>query len=637
MVIIMEKLIKKIAANMIKTRPRDEVKLRPFIKYPGVEREILGYINIDLDKIYPDAKQGDYVYVKTFLLVPHDGKIALTTKGNVSVVYRGELVPDTEKTAELDAYEGMNETVFRCVKDEKGFKFSYIATTVYYTAMWATDYLYWIRPVLDGEYSGEEGMYISGLCSEEYVMPSPTACTGYIDFTKLFGGRYALALTYAGADFEPDFGGSVYVDGAPYTGGVVKAGSQVAVIFERSDKWGFDGNGDFYAPQLTSARENGKAWLLLELEDDTLPEIQFKKPYAKGFWRLADGSYVRPYLDTSFFGKWFYALMVGQYGLMNAAQYLDAHFYDYFVDSMQIMADHFDYMRYDASVFGAPTFLERSIRLADLDSIGTMGMNLCELYRINKDKNVLAVIEALRDAMYKNIPRFEDGTFNRKETMWSDDTFMSCPFLVRLWQVTGDDKYLQECVDQLAGFYKKLYISEKDLFSHIFFVNDGKASRVPWGRGNGWVFITLTEVMMRMSETDPRFTALLDIFRGFAKGIAAVQDQNGMWHQVMTMSDTYEETSCTGMFAIGMLRGAVHGWIDKEYIGNTERAVAALCEKSIDTEGNVLGVCRGSGCSYDPGYYAQLGTIDNDDHGTGIILTLFAEYLNYKKSTEGNN
>ena len=45
----------------------------------------------------------------------------------------------------------------------------------------------------------------------------------------------------------------------------------------------------------------------------------------------------------------------------------------------------------------------------------------------------------------------------------------------------------------------------------------------------------------------------------------------------------------------------------------------------IDSSGNIYDVCRGSSCSMEAKYYIELGTVDNDDHGTGIILSALYE------------
>ena len=138
---------------------------------------------------------------------------------------------------------------------------------------------------------------------------------------------------------------------------------------------------------------------------------------------------------------------------------------------MRLMVEYFDYMRYENKHFSAPSFLDISASLHDLDSIGSIGRNLCVYYNETGDKDALPIIDTLLAAMEKKIPRFEDGTFHRHNDMWADDTFMSCPFLVEAGILKNDEKYHREAIRQLLGFKKRLYMADEKIFSHIFFLN----------------------------------------------------------------------------------------------------------------------------------------------------------------------
>lgn len=632
----MEKLIYKIAENMIKTRPQKDVVLRPFLKNKAVSKHVLASVNVDLDKIYPYAETGDTVYVKTVLIVPFENDAVLGFWGNVEAFLDGKkLDRDGDGYAPI-RLKGGEELIFHCRKGIDGFGVSFTLSTVHYRGMWASDYLYWIRYTLPGEYTGEEGVAITDINSTEYIFPPETFPENHeLNFENIFNdksGDYAFALTYAVADTCYAGEGELFVNNEHYSGGMIKAGSSIMLRTKRENGIKINtGNDEYFKiPFIESERKHGTKWLLLgPLSSDKLPEIQFKKPYENRFWRLADGSYIRPCLDTSFYGKWFYALMVGQYGILKTSKIIP-ELKKYYIEGMSILADYYELMQHENEIFGAPSFLERSTHLYELDPIGTVGMNLCDLYEIAPSENVMNVIKALKNAMYRNIARFDDGTFHRTETMWADDTFMSLPFLARLGKITQNYEYFDECANQIKGFYDRLYMPDKNLFSHIYFLKDEKPNRVPWGRGNGWVFLALSEVLERIPDEHSKKAELIKIFREFAEGIRNVQDKSGMWHQVLDMEGTYEETSCTGMFALGMIRGIKFGWINQSYIENIHRAVDAISKYAVDNEGNILGVCKGSGCSYNPEYYAQLQTVTNDDHGTGIILAMLSEYKELK-------
>lgn len=136
-------------------------------------------------------------------------------------------------------------------------------------------------------------------------------------------------------------------------------------------------------------------------------------------------------------------------------------------------------------------------------------------------------------ALGRGLPRFTAFPLYKIHTMWADDLYMSCPFLARRARLTGEANYADEVYRQVKGFYKRLWIEEEKIFSHIYFVEEKAMSRVPWGRGNGWIAVTLTEILALLAADDPRWQEALHLFQHFMQGIAPLQDACGMWHQVL--------------------------------------------------------------------------------------------------------
>ena len=57
-----------------------------------------------------------------------------------------------------------------------------------------------------------------------------------------------------------------------------------------------------------------------------------------------------------------------------------------------------------------------------------------------------------------------------------------------------------------------------------------------------------------------------------------------------------------------------------------KRSAEALKKYCIDEEGNVYGICRGSGYSFRKDYYKDyLNCVINNNHGTGIVLIALVE------------
>ena len=660
------KKITFIADRMLETRPRSSVVMRPYIKPDFVSKRLRRGVHIDLAKFYTEAKNGDYAYVSVNLMCQHASKAALTVRGAVSFTVNGEAYTVDGKGCfktcqdgeifHIHLNEGDNSVVFKCVCADDVFELYYNCAHVYWPEYWTCDYLLWVRDTIPAEeYSGEQGFCISELIeadeSRDYTdcgvsFPKPSVPGKIIDFEKIYGcesGRYALAYSAACCDgvlrIIPHSSCTVYINDQKTENYSLKKGDTIKIICERTDGgWGFEclSNDILSCLDFKSNRENGCTWLLLgSFNGADCPKVQFKEPYKNAdgkvtFWCFSDGiSYLRPYLDTSFFGQWFYAIMVGELGLLYCSEY-KSEYGDYFRDSMHILYEYYEYMQYDAGVFGDVPFLKRSVRKGDLDSIGTIGTNLCELYLRETDaaekKKIMGVLESLMKSIYTNIPRMEDGCFYRIDTMWADDTYMSCPFLVRMGNLTGSEKYYREAVKQLLMYTQRLYIESENIFSHIFYPDKNRPNLVPWGRGNGWVYLTFIDVIEHLPHDFDGREKLIQIYSKAVCGLARLQGETGLWHQVLNMPASYPETSCTAIFSIAISRGIRSGILEKaKYLPVVERAVCGLLEHSVDEHGDVVSVCRGSGSKDDPNYYARLETIKNDDHGTGMVLRALLE------------
>lgn len=98
-----------------------------------------------------------------------------------------------------------------------------------------------------------------------------------------------------------------------------------------------------------------------------------------GFWRMPQKeTYIRPYRDGIFFGQWFYAVQVGLHGLMYAAKTTgNMEHLRYYLDSIQTMADYFNYKDWDKEQFGDP--------YPDAQSLGTSRFGRLRYHRCFSD------------------------------------------------------------------------------------------------------------------------------------------------------------------------------------------------------------------------------------------------------------
>ncbi len=676
--------VNKIYNNLLITRGEVSESYRPYTENPAVTASgALGYKTVNLDMLYPKAEPGDFVYIDFCIFCSFENEVYLNVGGRVSVFYNDECIFDrTDKKSikkindhndlehlAVSLKPGSNNRVrIKCVKGSEPFEAFFMVTTTRYIHMWANDYLYNARAVLPyADKIYEEGVAISecfkgsslGGCrfgGKDYRFGLTDIKNEEFDFDCLCGsGDTAYVYTEAIEGHKLSFAGNVtkiFINGIEvlqdFNNINVEKGDKILFRCTKKSDWKLSLNTKCLAlPFLKSDRKMGVSAIYTGPFYGDIPhapekEWDFARVFTnekgkKLYWRFCDNSQMRIYIDSAFFGQWFYALMVGFYGIRDFSEVCkNEEAYKMFCRNMKFIAKHYDYIKYDIETNVMPAFMPRIGNLNVLDNIGTMGMNLADAYIKTKDKDISAVLDELIDALETRIPRFEDGTFNRTATMWADDLFMSCPFLVRMAKVKNDSSYYDKAAKQILGFKSRMYMEDEKLFSHIYFPDKGVANRVPWGRGNGWVMWTMTEYLMYADKDSTYYNEILELFKNMAEGIKAHQHPSGLWRQVIDRhsEDSFIETSCSAMFLLSFTRGIKYGWLDESFKSAIDSAWFGLTEHSIDENGDIYGVCMGSGCSMDAGYYCTLNTIVNDDHGTGIVLAAAAEYAELKSAVK---
>ncbi len=368
------------------------------------------------------------------------------------------------------------------------------------------------------------------------------------------------------------------------------------------------------------------------------------------YWRLdVPDAWVRTYNENPLYGRWNYPLGVTLYGLLHTAGAIDAaEIRQYVIDHVQLCCDTFHYALWDRQQFGGATNVHHLLASIDsLDDCGSFGSCMLEVAKAAELRGVREIADYVGDYILHRQARLADGTFYRKmlmhafheNTMWADDLYMSVPFLCRYYQLTGDRRVIDDAARQFLGFKERLFIPELKVMSHVYDFRRQMATGVPWGRGNGWTVFSLSELLAVLPEDHSLRPDLLAFFRQLCEGFLALQDSQGLWHQVLTHPDAYPETSCTSMFTCAFSRGIRYGWLEQPapYIDAVFKAWNALTRTSIDKGGNIHGVCRGSEFSFTPEYYKkELLWNLNDTHGVGIVLLAGVEVLRLQEHLQSD-
>lgn len=270
----------------------------------------------------------------------------------------------------------------------------------------------------------------------------------------------------------------------------------------------------------------------------------------------------------------------------------------------------------------------RLFRMGMLDDASAPALPYIQQMLDKPDPKHKAVIKTVLDYVSKGQSRLSDGTLCRPEpremTVWADDLFMSVPYLLRASKLYNTLDYLNDAARQIINFNKYLFDKEKNLYKHAWFDFANEKSVAFWGRANGWIIWATSDALMNIPGNHKDFNKIKKIFKEHISGLIKHQDQSGMWHQVLDRKDSFEETSCTAMFIIGLARGIKNGWVSKSYEKNLMLAWNAL-KKNISHDGVVKDITRGTGIGNDLDFYYKRERFDNDPRGLGAVITAAVE------------
>lgn len=295
----------------------------------------------------------------------------------------------------------------------------------------------------------------------------------------------------------------------------------------------------------------------------------------------------------------------------------------------------------DGKAFARTSKIKSLINLGNLDSCGAMGNEIVESMLRHPDKvtpEEKVVAERIADWVANKQERLPDGTLWRPKnagdpttkpmqagTVWPDDLYMGGVFLVRWGTYNHNAKFIDDAASNIL--HQAALTEDSDgLWFHGYFINDKQHAQFKWGRGNGWVTVTMVETLSAMDENDPLRSQLLDLLRRQIEGVKKVQAPDGMWRQVLDKPELWEETSCSAMFAYGIARAVNRGWIDKTNMDVARKAFAGIA-KNVTADGQVLNTCHGTNIGGTLEFYANRPHDGDDPHGWGPVMLAGTEIL----------
>lgn len=311
------------------------------------------------------------------------------------------------------------------------------------------------------------------------------------------------------------------------------------------------------------------------------------------------------------------------------------------------------YVKSNVDRFVAPTGDIATYAMADhnIDHINP-GKLLFALGRGSGDERYRRAADVLREQL-RTQPRTPSGGFWHKrvypDQMWLDGIYMGCPFYSEDALRTGDTAAFDDVVHQITLIYEHTHDPKTGLLYHGWDESRREAwadprtgcSRSFWGRAIGWYAMALVDVLELLPDPRRR-TRVASILSETMEAVARVQDETGLWHQVLDQGDrsgNYLESSASCMFAYAFAKGTRLGYLPPEHRSFAARAYDAIVDRFIRVtpDGDIAfeGTCGGAGLGPGRGgkpyrdgsfeYYASEPVVTNDHKGLGAFLLASVE------------
>ena len=227
---------------------------------------------------------------------------------------------------------------------------------------------------------------------------------------------------------------------------------------------------------------------------------------------------------------------------------------------------------------------------------------------------------------------------------------MIAMYLFEMYKLTGDKKYLDDFMEQYkihkdvledkkTGFWVHGWNGEDKEFDDSccmvgWDLNPERKSHEFWGRGNGWILMSIADALTIYPKNSPEWKILkADLIKMTANLPALQNKETGHWYQLPfhpTDSLNYQESSCTAMFSYAILTGLQQNILSKKtFLPVVQRAYTGLRKYSIKSTNSPylipIKICTGT-CIGDKDYYYRRKVVEGKDFGLGVFAMFYKEY-----------
>ena len=241
-----------------------------------------------------------------------------------------------------------------------------------------------------------------------------------------------------------------------------------------------------------------------------------------------------------------------------------------------------------------------------------------------------ATPDATKLARALEVMDYEISTTATDYLWWVDGLFMVMPIMTKLYNITGNQTYLDKMYQYWQYANSIMYDSATGLYfrdaKYVYpahTTNSGKKDF--WARGDGWIFAAFAKVLNELPATDSHRDEYIAYYRRLAAALKDCQQSEGYWTRSLldpAQAPGYE-TSGTALNAYAYAWGIRNGILDEMAYGKTlEKAWHYLTTVALQADGTV-GYIQPIGESASPN--TTVNASSYHDFGVGAYLLAASE------------
>lgn len=239
-------------------------------------------------------------------------------------------------------------------------------------------------------------------------------------------------------------------------------------------------------------------------------------------------------------------------------------------------------------------------------------------------------------ARAKEVMSYQMSTAQNDYWWWADGLYMVMPVMTKLYNLTGDQMYLDKLNEYFEYANSIMFDAEENLYyrdaKYVYPKHKSSNGKKDfWARGDGWVLAGLAKVLEDLPKDSKYRASFEDKFVKMSKAVKNAQQPEGYWTRSMLDKDHAPgpETSGTAFFTYGILWGINNGYLNKkEYLPVVQKSWNYLTQVALQSNGH-LGFVQPIGERAIPGQIVNQNS--TAPFGVGAFLLAAAELYRFVK------